>query len=256
MLGRRARLPYNPRMRLTRIYHPEALQPGQEVELPTQAANHITRVMRLKVGAELTLFNGDGFDYAARLSAIQRNRAWVQILSKQAVNLESPLAITLIQGISRGDRMDYTIQKAVELGIRNIVPVYTERSMARMDSDRMVKKLTHWQGVVSSACEQCGRARLPELGPPVDLRNWLDGHDSNALRLILDPTADNKLGTLQAADRITLLVGPEGGLSEDEIRMVISQGFTGIRLGPRILRTETAAVATLGAIQALWGDFR
>ncbi len=242
-------------MRITRIYHPGPLSIDQEVSLEPQAATHLTRVLRIQPGTELTLFNGDGNEYTAVISRVQRHHAWANIINAQAVDRESSLNIRLVQGISKGERMDYTIQKAVELGVSSITPVLTERSTVQLKADRLEKRIRHWQGIINSACEQCGRNRVPVIETPLKLPQWLTQLEDTALKLTLQPNATETLNTITCTDNnIILLIGPEGGLSEDEIKLSNDKGFTSIRLGPRILRTETAAVTCLSIMQNCWGD--
>lgn len=241
-------------MRIPRIYTSQPLNPGQTISLEGSAANHVARVLRLKPGAVLTLFNGQGGEYPATLSETGKRSIEVRVQAHEARETESPLEITLAQGISRGERMDYAIQKAVELGVSHIVPVITERTQVTLKGERLEKKLGHWQGIAISACEQCGRNRVPEVASPVTLANWLPSR-VNGLSLVLDPLAVQGLPGLDRPDvPVNLLIGPEGGLTDAEIAQAGAAGFTGVRLGPRILRTETAAMATLSAIQLLWGD--
>jgi 16S rRNA (uracil1498-N3)-methyltransferase len=242
-------------MRITRIYHPGVLSLEQEVELESQAATHLTRVLRIQQGAELTLFNGDGFEYKARISRIHRHHAWAVIMDKQAIDNESPLNIRLVQGISKGERMDYTIQKAVELGVTHITPIFSEHGTGQLKADRLEKRLRHWQGIVSSACEQCGRNRVPLIDPPEKFEQWIQGCNDATMKLTLAPDASATLKTLDRHEQdIILLIGPEGGLSNDEITLSQQYGFKSIKLGPRVLRTETAAVTIISIIQSLWGD--
>jgi 16S rRNA (uracil1498-N3)-methyltransferase len=243
-------------MRNIRIYHPETLCPGNEISLEPQASTHISRVLRLKEGTDLILFNGDGNEYPGTITSIHRNQVAVRIEGQVNTNRESPLNITLAQGISKGERMDYAIQKAVELGVTRIIPVFTERSVVKLDEERLNKKYKHWQGVIISACEQCGRNRIPELMTPGSLASYLDQQDLNNTCLVLDPEANITINSLDTGtNAVTILIGPEGGFTENEIRLAKNKGFTGIHLGPRILRTETAAVAAIASIQTLWGDF-
>lgn len=238
-------------MRIPRIFQPVPLAPDALVTLDRTAANHVTRVLRLKPGAELVLFNGEGGEYPAVLDAAATARlgAW------RAVECESPLAITLVQGISRAERMDYTIQKAVELGVTRIVPVFAARSVVELRGERLQRRMQHWQGVVIGACEQCGRNRVPALDVAVDLSDWLRAPETQSLRLVLNHRATTTLSTLPRPTASTLLIGPEGGLDESELAQAERAGFIGMRLGPRVLRTETAAVTALAALQTLWGDF-
>lgn len=242
-------------MRIPRTYLPVPLTPGAIVTLDDSAANHLLRVLRLKPGAPLILFNGQGGEYRAVLHTADKRGGSVVIGEYSARDTESPLHVTLAQGISRGERMDYTLQKAVELGVTRIVPLVTERCEVRLEGERLHKRLQHWQAVAASACEQCGRNRVPQVIEPRSLDTWLT-QTGDGLSLVLDPLAAQSLSQLaQPADsRITLLIGPEGGLSDAEIQCAQRAGYTGIRLGPRILRTETAAVTALSALQVIWGD--
>ncbi len=241
-------------MRIPRIYLPRSLTPDAMVTLDTDAAHHIARVLRLHAGAPLILFNGQGGEYQAILHSITGNQVQAQILKHHAHETESPLQVTLAQGISRGERMDYTLQKAVELGVKTIIPLFSERCEVRLQGERLDKRVRHWQGIVNSACEQCGRNRIPSVLAPMTLPQWLP--TSDGLRLVLDPHATHSLAqyTQPADGKITLLIGPEGGLSDAEIINTQHAGFTRIRLGPRVLRTETAGLAVLAALQAVWGD--
>jgi 16S rRNA (uracil1498-N3)-methyltransferase len=238
-------------MRIPRIFLPVPLAPDTLVTLDSTAANHVTRVLRLKPGAELVLFNGEGGEYPAVLEAAATARLGVW----RALECESLLAITLVQGISRAERMDYTIQKAVELGVTRIVPVFAARSVVELRGERLLRRMQHWQGVAVGACEQCGRNRVPVLDEALDLSGWLRVNESPSLRLVLNHRATATLSTLPRPTALTLLIGPEGGLDESELALAERAGFLGMRLGPRVLRTETAAVAALAALQTLWGDF-
>jgi len=242
-------------MRINRTFYPFGLDLGQEIELESQAAIHLTRVLRAQPGTEVILFNGDGNEYSATIHKTDRNRAWVVINNVATVNHESPLSITLAQGISRSDRMDYTLQKAVELGVNHIVPLFTENCSVKLKADRIEKRLKHWQGIIISACEQSGRTRIPEISSPLTLANWLTIIPSGQTCLTLQPEAAYSLQNINPPEKnITLLVGPEGGLSQQEITTVNKQNFQGVRLGPRILRTETAAMVAMSIIQHRWGD--
>jgi len=241
-------------MRIPRIHQPGPLATGAVVTLSDSAANHVARVLRLPVGAELTLFDGRGGEYAARIHAVGKRDVTAEVGECRAREAESPLAITLVQGIAKGERMDYTIQKATELGVAHIVPVITERCNVRLSDERWEKKLQHWQAVAISACEQCGRNRIPLIDQPLPLAAWL-AQDRNELRLSLDPQAAGGIASIAEQPRqVSLLVGPEGGLSEGELAGAQRAGYRGIRLGPRVLRTETAGVAALAVLQARWGD--
>ena len=243
-------------MRIPRIHHPAALSSGARIELSDTAANHVARVLRLPVGAPLILFNGSGGEFAATLAAIDKRRVLVDVGSFQDQEREPPLQIWLAQGVSRGERMDYTIQKAVELGVSRIIPLFTEYCGVQLQGERLEKRIKHWQGVVISACEQCGRNRIPPVDTPVTLTQWL-AMPGKGLRLVLAPDAEHSLAQLpEPGGPVTLLIGPEGGLADQEIALAKQAGYAGLRLGPRILRTETAAVAALAAMLGTWGDFR
>jgi 16S rRNA (uracil1498-N3)-methyltransferase len=240
-------------MRIPRIFHPEPLATQGQVILDDSAARHVARVLRLGPDAKLILFDGSGGEYPASIIELDKRKVTVELGERRMVELESPLKITLAQGISRGERMDYTIQKAVELGVTRIVPLSTERSVVNLKGERLEKKLAHWRGVIISACEQCGRNTLPELITQQTLDEWLE-KGSSGEGLLLDHRAEGSLGSLQLGNEITLLIGPEGGLSETERQRAIDCGYRGIRLGPRVLRTETAALTALAGLQSRWGD--
>ncbi len=240
----------------SRFYCPYRLGPGQTLDLPPDAAHHATKVLRMEAGHEVTLFNGEGGEYAATITHISKNGVTVKTTGYREREIESPLAVTLAQAISSGDRMDYTLQKAVELGVTHIQPLSSERCVVKLAGDRAEKRMRHWQQVVISACEQCGRNRVPEVAPIQPLIHWLGNLPPDTQHLMLAPGAQHSLGELPAPGApVTLLIGPEGGLSPNEIRAAESRGFTPVRLGPRVLRTETAALVALAAMQTLWGDF-
>lgn len=223
------------------------------IKLEGSSVHHLLRVMRIKPGAPLILFDGRGGEYEARVETIARHSASVQILSHHAVERESPLQITLLQGVARGDRMDFSIGKAVELGVSRIQPLLLDHSQG-MDAQRLGRKLEHWRAVAQSAAEQCGRTRLPPLLEPLSLDAWLAAADGHDLKLALHPGAGCAMHRLPAPESLALLIGPEGGLSEQEVETVQAAGFQLLGLGPRILRTETAAIAAIGLCQAQWGD--
>jgi len=226
------------------------------LSLPSAAAHHAARVLRLRAGDAVTLFNGQGGEYAARIVAIGKRDVEVEIGRHDPVERESLLAVTLVQSISSGERMDLTIQKAVELGVTRIVPVESARSVVRLDGERAAKRQQHWQQVAISACEQCGRNRIPEVRTISPLDAWLAAMEADTLRWILLPGADTALRDLPRPQKsVELLVGPEGGFTDDETGAARRAGYRPVRLGPRVLRTETAAPALLAALQALWGDF-
>lgn len=243
-------------MRKIRFYSDAKLALGAEVKFSENAAIHAVRVLRMNLGDTAILFNGDGFDYACQLVAVKKNAVFAKVTAREAVENESPLNITLLQGISSGDRMDYTIQKAVELGVNHIQPIATERSVVKLNQARAEKRLAHWQGVVVSACEQSGRAVVPSVAMPVSLSQWLANRPDAASRLLLNPVAAKRLAEFdQPTGEIQLLIGAEGGLSPSEVDMATANGFASVVLGPRVLRTETAALTAMSVMQALWGDF-
>jgi 16S rRNA (uracil1498-N3)-methyltransferase len=244
-----------------RFYSAENLKLGSIVKLSENAAVHATRVLRLNVGDAIKLFNGDGYDYTCELMSVKKSEVLAKVKSSEAINNESPLNITLLQGISSGERMDYTIQKAVELGVTQIQPLSTERSVVKLSPERAQKRLEHWQNVVIAACEQCGRAKIPQVAIPLSLTAWLGGNtyagagDAN-LRILLNPIGAKRLSSLpKTTQNIQLLIGAEGGLSQAEIDLATNHNFQSIILGPRILRTETAALTAIATMQTLWGDF-
>jgi 16S rRNA (uracil1498-N3)-methyltransferase len=242
-------------MRLTRVHVTEDLRGGKRIAVEGAAANHITRVLRLRAGEPLTLFNGNGAEYAATILELHRDAVVVEVGQEQAVSRESALPLTLAQGISRGERMDWILQKATELGVARIVPIVTDRTEVKLDAERAERRVAHWEAVVASACEQCGRTRLPDVSEPMKLGDWAASLDETAgLRLALDPQSDLSARELPACERATLAVGPEGGLSDHDLATLEQAGFRGLRLGPRILRTETAGLAALAMMQALLGD--
>ncbi|TCO38958.1 16S rRNA (uracil(1498)-N(3))-methyltransferase [Dokdonella fugitiva] len=243
-------------MRIPRIYVPQPLHPGREVDLPVQAGEHIARVLRLDRGHPLRLFNGDGCEFSGEIASLAKRAVSARVLEPVAsADRESPLRITLGQGVARGEKMDWILQKATELGVARIVPLVTDRTEVKLDAERAERRVAHWEAVLASACEQCGRNRLPELAEPMKLGDWAASLGEEAgLRLALDPRGDADARTLDPGTRATLVVGPEGGLSEHDLATLAQAGFRGLRLGPRILRTETAGLAALAALQAIHGD--
>ena len=246
-------------MNAPRFYCPLPLAAGLSIPLPEGAARHAAKVLRLRVGDQVTLFDGSGGEFRARLSAIERDRVSAELMEWRDRECESPVSVTLLQALQAGDKMDLTVQKAVELGVTRIVPLLSRRSVVRLDGERAVRRVDHWRGVVASACEQSGRNRVPELAALEGMEHWLARTPpSGALRLMLAPGAERRLKTLAppgAGRTVELLIGAEGGLAPEEMQAALSAGFEAIRLGPRILRTETAGLAALAALQCLWGDF-
>ncbi|NEV61542.1 16S rRNA (uracil(1498)-N(3))-methyltransferase [Thiorhodococcus minor] len=242
-------------MRAPRIFVETTLTLGEAHPLPAAQTRHICQVLRLTAGDRLILFNGDGHDYDARLAETERHRATVVIEGYGDAEPVPPLEIRLAIGISKGERMDFALQKAVELGVDQVTPLFTKRSQVKLDGARLDKRMEHWRGVVISACEQSGRRRVPLLDPAQPFGAWLETQREGGLQL--DPGAATALPGLTPPDtRVTLLIGPEGGLDPKERALAEARGFLGVRLGPRILRTETAPLAAIAVIQALWGDFR
>lgn len=233
-----------------------ALAPGGRFSLPPGPARHAARALRLAPGDTVTLFNGRGGEYAARIERINKDKVAVAVTAFAEVERESRLRVVLAQGISSGERMDYTLQKAVELGVTAIQPIAAKRSVVKLTGERADKRVAHWQGVVASACEQCGRNTVPRVAAPLPLAHWLGARGTDGRLLFLSPQADARLADLSAPTATDCLVaGPEGGFEADEIAALHAAGATAVRLGPRVLRTETAALAALAAMQALWGDF-
>jgi 16S rRNA (uracil1498-N3)-methyltransferase len=242
-------------MSIPRFYCPIPLLPGREASLPEAVGRHAQSALRLRVGDSLILFNGEGGECLAVLERGGRE-ARARVLECRAVARESPLAVTLAQGISSGERMDYTLQKAVELGVTAVQPIVTRRTVVRLDDERRQRRRAHWLGVVMSACEQCGRCRLPAVGEILEYPDWIvSSREMDGVKFLLDPEGGLRLRDLPAPGRpVLLLAGPEGGFEPVERETALAAGFIPLRLGPRILRTETAAVAALAAMQALWGD--
>lgn len=241
-------------MRVSRIHIDQPLIPGREARLDERARHYIGQVLRLRPGQAVTLFNGDGTDYGAKLLQCDRRDCRVIVGHPTATEPCAPLQLHLAIGISRGERMDFAIQKSVELGVHAITPLHTKRSQVQLAGARLEKRLDHWRGVIISACEQSGRNRIPRLHPPASIRAWLEAHDQG---LLLHHAAEHSLPELPPpGSELNLLVGPEGGLTPEERGQAMDTGLTAVRLGPRIMRTETAPLAALAAIQTLWGDLR
>jgi 16S rRNA (uracil1498-N3)-methyltransferase len=241
-------------MRLTRVYVDAPLASGMRVTLQGSAAGHLTRVLRLRVGEALTVFNGAGGEYAASIEHAHAGRVAVAIGELRAIERESPLTLTLAQGVSRGERMDLVVQKATELGASGLTPVLAERSVVRLTAQQAERRLNHWRAIAIAACEQSGRNRLPAIASPVPLKDFLRTSDGS-MRLVLSPAATATLADLpRLVSAVTVLIGPEGGLAEAEQEAAVAAGFKPVRLGPRVLRTETAAIAALTLLQREFGD--
>jgi 16S rRNA (uracil1498-N3)-methyltransferase len=255
-------------VRLTRVYIEAPLVQGAMLELPPDTAAHVAKVLRARSGDALVLFNGDGREFSGEVDSVRGPRVSVAIGTANCVDRESPLALTLLQCIPRGDRMDLILQKATELGVTRIVPILSQRSVVRLDERQVQAKSAHWRAVAISACEQCGRNRLPSLDAPQRLIDYLGGAAAGATRLVLDPTADGGgvgdeaggVGDIasdvraMAGGGVEIAVGPEGGFAPDELDALRTVGFVPVRLGPRILRTETAAIAAVTVLQTRYGD--
>jgi 16S rRNA (uracil1498-N3)-methyltransferase len=242
-------------MRIPRIYYPNILHQEDTVILTEQAAKHVLQVLRLQMGAQLTLFNGKGGEYQATISHINKRSISVVVGKFSEIKNESPLYIHLGQAISRGEKMDFTILKAVELGVSEITPLISERCNVKLPEDRLQKKLAHWQAIIISACEQSGRNFIPILHTPIHLNHWIAQHRSG-MKFILHPAdKPSSLKESIAQKNITLLVGSEGGFTEGEMTWATENHFQPVTLGPRILRTETAALAAISVFQGIWGDF-
>lgn len=242
-------------MRLTRVHVAGPLATDTRCAIGGSAANHIRRVLRLRAGDALVLFDGRGGDYEARLEGYGRDEALVAIGTHRAIERESPLAVTLAQGISRGERMDLVVQKATELGVAHILPLATERSVVRLDERQATRRLEHWRAIAIAACEQSGRNRVPQIAAPLTLEELLSRREPETMGLLLNPESGARVADLaRPATGVLLLIGPEGGLSENESTAALRAGFQAVRLGPRILRTETAAIVALGVIQQTFGD--
>lgn len=243
-----------------RFFTNTPLNIGDTIQLSASAAAHATRALRLNLDDEVIIFNGDGHDYGCTITSIEKNTVFVRVNQSQQLNNESPLKITLIQAISSGDRMDFTIQKAVELGVTLIQPITSQRSVVKLSTERAEKRTQHWQNIAISACEQSGRAVVPNVLAPLSFSQYFAKNtkkeDESILKITLAPTATKDLKSLpQTSYHIQLLIGAEGGLSDDEILLSQRNGFEAITLGKRILRTETAGLAAIASIQTLWGDF-
>lgn len=240
---------------MPRFHLPENLSVGQTVALPDNIVRHLN-VLRVRPNENITLFDGKGKAHAARLTVLEKRRAEAEILHEETADTESPLNITLIQSISSGERMDFTLQKSVELGVTAIQPVISERCIVRLDGERAAKRLARWQEIVISACEQSGRNTVSPVLPIIGYREALDKMPSESTKLIMSINRARKLGDIrQPSGAIVFMVGPEGGWTEQEEQQAFDAGFQAVTLGKRILRTETAPLAALAAMQTLWGDF-
>ena len=242
-------------MSLPRVYHPQHLQVGRDVTLSRAASHHLSRVLRIAAGDAVVLFDGTGGEYRAVVRSNERDAVRVRCETFDPVERESPLAVGLAQVISSGERMDFTIQKAVELGVTWIQPLTARRGKVRLKDERAERRTLHWQRIVIAACEQCGRNRVPQVRPILDLTQWLGGLSGGAMRLILEPRSAKRLATLPHADgEVIVLAGGESGFAAEDIEAAVLSGFQPVQLGPRTLRTETSGLTAIAAMQALWGD--
>lgn len=242
-------------MRAPRIYHPAPIQQLGELQLSDDAAGHVGRVLRMTTEQDLILFDGSGAQFPAKITQVTKKNVTVELIERVEHSIESSLDLHLGQVISRGDKMEFTIQKAVELGVNTITPLISERCGVKLNAERMAKKLVQWQKIIIAACEQSGRNTIPEINPVIQLEDWCAQDDPDALKLNLHPRAKYSINTLPENTRkIRLLIGPEGGLSEQEINMTRTYSFEETLLGPRVLRTETAGLAAMTALQVRFGD--
>jgi 16S rRNA (uracil1498-N3)-methyltransferase len=248
-------------MRLTRCFVPAALEGQSQLMLPEGPSRHIARVLRLRTGAALTLFDGRGGEFEATILDVEKRGVRVQLGAHHAIEREAPVAVTLLQCVIRAERMDFIVQKATELGVAAIVPVKSRHGVVRLDESAMERRQRHWQAIAIGACEQCGRNRIPQLHAPVSFEHACAGGASAHARILLDPTGSRHLAQAlesppaKPLTTVSVLIGPEGGFGEDEIALARDHGFQICSLGPRVLRAETAPIAALAVVQVLLGDF-
>lgn len=240
-------------MRLHRVYTNQELQPGREVSIRDRSAHYLTRVLRISAGQPICLFNGDGHDYAAEIVRPGKTQVIIDVNSRLPAARESNLSITVVQAISRGERMDQTLQKCTELGAQEFQPLFSERVEVKLRPEKLVKRMKHWQGVVVAACEQSGRAIVPRVLEPLNFGDWLY-QSGPGFRLVLAPGAERSLACINLPGQLELAVGPEGGFSDVELELMAGRSVQPVSLGPRVLRTETAAPAAVAVLQALAGD--
>ncbi|MGL4733559.1 MAG: 16S rRNA (uracil(1498)-N(3))-methyltransferase [Enterovibrio sp.] len=240
-------------MRIPRIYHPQLLAQGQQISLSDDASHHVGRVLRMQPPQELWLFDGSGAQFFCQITDVSKKEVRVFVQKSEQLSVESPLFLELGQVISRGERMEFTIQKSVELGVSAITPLLSERCGVKVSQERFDKKLSQWQKIAIAACEQCGRNQVPVINPVQPLESWA-ASPFTGLKLSLHPYAKDSVNSLTMTQSIRLLIGPEGGLSEGELKSMRELGFCDILLGPRVLRTETAALTAITALQTRFGD--
>ena len=241
----------------TRLFSPVPLSPNNRFKLDSSQSRYLARALRLRPGESIIVFDGSGGEYSATIILIDKSGVDIETTDFLDISAESPLTVHLVQCISKGDRMDTVVQKATELGAQRISPVLSDYSVVKLDSEKAAKRRDHWQKIAQSACEQCGRNIVPRIDDVTSLNSWHDENQSNsAARLIFLPEAAAPLSSISPSESsVTLLIGPEGGLSEAEQDRALATGFIPVSLGPRVLRTETAAIAAISAVQTLWGDF-
>jgi len=240
-------------MSITRIYQNQVLQIGEVIQLDALASNHLCRVLRLQPPSEFVMFNGQGGQYQARLLSASKRGAEALLIDFSEHEVESPLKLHLAQSLVRGEKMDFIIQKATELGVTEITPLLTEFCNVKLSDERQQKKLAHWQQVIISACEQCGRNQIPKINPPQLFSSWVNQQQA-AIKIILDPTGKTPITKMAVSGESALAIGPEGGFSAEELNSAQANGFKLCLMGPRVLRTETASITALTLLQALYGD--
>ena len=245
-------------MAYPRLFVSSSLQSGTDLQLNAEQARYLGRALRLRAGDSVSVFNGEDGEFAARIIKVSKTTARLALGEEQDTVCESPLKLHLVQGVSRGERMDFVVQKATELGVKRISPVFTEYSVVKLNADRADRRREHWQKIAASACEQSGRIRPPLIDEPVPLKTWFGEKTEDAdVDLVLQPRSATPLSAISAPEtKICMLIGPEGGLSDTEYEDASIAGFTPVSLGPRVLRTETAALAAVAIAQSLWGDLR
>lgn len=240
-------------MRIPRFFESQPLETGADISLSDSVVQHVSRSLRMRPGDQIILFNGDGSEHKAELIKIEKRSVTARIIESHASSTESPLPITIGQTLSRGERMDYAVQKSTEMGVRSITPLFSERCEVKLPKERQEKRVKHWLQIAVSACEQSGRTVPPEIKYPTDLEKWLAAQDAE-LKLVLHHHSEQPLQEMTAPSSIALLIGPEGGLTSDEVELAAQYGFKPLTLGPRVMRTETAPVAALTLLNYLWGD--
>lgn len=240
-------------MRNPRIYTDQPLAKGQVVELTDSAANHVGKVLRMKLEEPLVLFNGTGASWQGTIQSVAKKTVTVVLEAELSQVTESPLKVHVGQSLSRGERMDYAIQKATEMGVTEITPLFSERCEVKLNAERQAKRVRHWQQIAISACEQCGLNRVPVIHLPEPVVGWMAKQNAD-LKFVLHHRTEKKLESFDQPETVTLLIGPEGGLTQEEITSAESSGFRALALGPRVLRTETAPVTAISVMQYLWGD--